>query len=203
MTIGVLEGTLADTVEARRFKINIEGGDEGPGGPGGVGGAGGAGGPHGNDYVDGELVCGTGRNGSTRAQGQPGAVGPEGNEGSEGSMYFFEFTEESWNEQLTRPWLYELTPSDVFPGDELIITGTRFADTDRVVINGLSLNPTINADESLSVTIPSNISGGEKDAYVRRFDGDESNFLRLWVKPRLDALPAAAGQNRADSILRS
>jgi len=100
-------------------------------------------------------------------------------------MYFFEFTEESWNEQLTRPWLYEPTPSDIFPGGGLIITGTRFADTDRVVINGLSLNPTINADESLSVTIPANIPGREKDVYVRRFDGDQSNYLRLWQISRL------------------
>jgi hypothetical protein len=52
------------------------------------------------------------------------------------------------------------------------------------------LNPTINADETITVTVPANISGGEKDLYVRRFDGDESNHLRFWVKPRLDILPS-------------
>lgn len=190
IAIGVLEGTLASTVEARAFKIKNQGGQAGRGGDGGGGGLGGAGGPHGNDWVDGEIVCGTGVNGTHGAQGQPGPVGNDGRIGADGSLRFFEFTEESWNEQLTRPWLYELTPSQAFPEAVVIITGTRFADTDRVVIDGVTRSITINADESISFTLPLNIAGGEKDLYVRRFDGDESNHLRLWVKPRLDVLPA-------------
>lgn len=190
VAIGVLEGTLATTVQARAFKIKNQGGQAGRGGDGGAGGSGGSGGPFGNDYVDGEIVCGTGVNGTHGAQGQPGPAGNDGRLGSDGSLRFFEFTEESWNEQLTRPWLYELTPSQAFPAGEIIVTGTRFADTDRVVIDGVTRSITINADESISFTLPLNISGGEKDVFVRRFDGDESNHLRLWVKPRLDVLPA-------------
>lgn len=189
ISIGVLEGTLASSVEARAFKIKNQGGPAGRGGDGGYGGYGGYGGPHGNDYKDGELVCGTGRNGSNGAQGQPRAVGHDGYPGNDGTLRFFEFTEESWDEQLTRPWLFEMTPTHVFPGDTINITGTRFADTDRVIIDGISLNPVIEADESLTVTLPVNVNGGEKNLYVRRYDGDESNHLRFWVKPRLDILP--------------
>ena len=189
ISIGVLEGTLASTVEARAFRIRNERGAPGDGGDGGPGGQGGNGGPHGNDWVDGELVCGTGRDGADRLQAQPGPEGHRGNEGTDGRLRFFEFTEESWNEQLTRPWLYSMTPTHAFPGDEINIVGTRFADTDRVIIDGLSLYPTIEADESLTVTLPNNVSWGEKTLLVRRHDGDESNLLRFWVKPRLDALP--------------
>lgn len=191
VAIGVLEGTLATTVTARAFKIGNQGGQPGRGGDGGPGGMGGAGGTHGNDYVDGEEVCGDGVDGTRGAQGQPGAAGPDGRAGQSGTLSFFEFTEESWNEQLTRPWLYELTPVQAFPGNTLNITGTRFADTDRVVLDTFTLTPTILADESLAVTIPTTITGGEKEVFVRRFDGTESNRLRLWIKPQLDAIAAA------------
>lgn len=188
ISIGVLEGTLASSVTARAFKIKNQGGQPGRGGDGGSGGLGGAGGTHGNDYVDGEEVCGDGVDGTHGAQGQPGAAGPDGRLGQDGTLNFFEFTEESWNEQLTRPWLYELTPTQVFPGNTLNITGTRFADTDRVILDTFTLVPSILADESITVTVPTTITGGQKDLYVRRFDGAESNRLRVWVKPQLEAI---------------
>jgi len=189
VAIGVLQGTLASTVQARAFKIQNQRGQEGRGGDGGSGGYGGTGGLHGNDYVDGGEVCGTGVNGDTGDRGQPGATGHDGHEGGDGSLRFFEFTEENWIAQLTRPWLYELTPSLAFPGDEVIITGTRFADNDRVIVDGQSHAITINADESASFVLRTNMTGGEKDLYVRRHDGDESNHMRLWIKPRLHSLP--------------
>ena len=188
ISIGVLEGTLASSVTARAFKIKNQGGQPGRGGDGGSGGFGGAGGTHGNDYVDGEEVCGNGVDGTHGAQGQPGAAGTDGRPGQDGTLNFFEFTEESWNEQLTRPWLYELTPLQAFPGNTLTITGTRFADTDRVILDAYTLVPMILADESISVTVPTGITGGQKDIFVRRFDGVESNRLRVWVKPQLEAV---------------
>jgi hypothetical protein len=195
ISIGVLEGTLAASVTARAFKIKNQGGQPGRGGDGGSGGSGGLGGTHGNDYVDGEEVCGNGVDGTRGAQGQPGAVGADGRPGQDGTLNFFEFTAESWDEQLTRPWLYELTPVQVFPGHTLTLTGTRFADTDRVILDAYTLVPTILADESISVTVPTGISGGQKDIYVRRFDGAQSNRLRVWVKPQLAAVtdPVAPG----------
>jgi hypothetical protein len=188
VAIGVLEGTLAATVTARAFRIKNQGGAVGRGGNGGFGGAGGRGGSFGNDYHDGELVCGDGLNGTDGAQGQRGTDGADGRLGQDGTLNFFEFTEESWNEQLTKPWLYELSPVEIFPGNTLTITGTRFADTDRVILPGYSLMPTILPDESISVTVPLSISGGEKELFVKRFDGAESNRLRLRIKPQLDAV---------------
>ena len=191
ISIGVLEGTLASSVTARAFRIKDQGGQPGRGGDGGFGGAGGIGGTHGNDFVDGEEVCRNGVDGSNGALGQPGSVGVDGRVGLDGTLNFFEFTEESWNEQLTRPWLYELTPVQVFPGNTLNITGTRFADSDRVILETFTLVPVIQADESITVTVPVNITGGEKDLFVRRFDGTESNRLRVWIKPQLNAITGA------------
>lgn len=195
ISIGVLENTLASSVTARAFRIKNQGGQRGRGGDGGFGGAGGIGGRHGNDFVDGQEVCGNGVDGANGALGQPGSVGVEGRSGQDGTLNFFEFTEESWNEQLTRPWLYELTPVQCFPGNTLNITGTRFADSDRVILENFTLVPVIQADESITVTVPVNITGGEKDLFVRRFDGTESNHLRVWIKPQLNAItaPVVAG----------
>lgn len=200
ISIGVLQGTLASSVEARSLKMKNQGGNAGMGGDGGNGGIGGYGGSHGNDWKDGKLVCGTGKNGSEGAQGQPGSDGLDGNQGIDGAMNFFEFTEYSWNEQFTKPWLYELTPHHIFPGDSLTITGTRFTDRDRVFIGNISLNPRINADDSITVDLPNNISGGEKDLFVCRFDGEESNHLRFWVKPSLDILPSELVPNMTVTI---
>lgn len=186
VSIGVLEGTLAESVQARAFRIKNQGGDGGNGGDGGSGGLGGNGGTHGNDYVDGHEVCGNGVDGTHGAQGQPGTDGSDGRSGQDGTLNFFEFTEESWNEQLTRPWLYELTPTEVFPERDIVITGTRFADTDRIVFDGIELTPRELPDESVEITIPWNTSGGEKELYVKRFNGVQSNRLRCWVKPWLD-----------------
>lgn len=188
ISIGVLEGTLASSVTARQFKIKNQGGQPGRGGDGGPGGQGGVGGTHGNDYVDGQEVCGNGVDGTHGSQGQPGPVGADGRLGQDGTLRFFEFTEESWNEQLTRPWLYEVTPHQAFPGNTLTITGTRFADADRVIIGNHRLIPHVLPDESIEVTLPTTIEGGEKTLYVQRFDGVQSNALRFWVKPQLHAL---------------
>jgi hypothetical protein len=190
VTIGVLEGTLASAVTARAFRIKNQGGQPGRGGQGGPGGTGGRGGPHGNSFVDGDEVCTGGVDGANGARGQPGRVGPDGRAGSDGTLRFFEFTQEAWDEQLTRPWLHEVTPTQAFPGASLIIKGSKFADTDRVVLDGQVLTPTLRADQGLDVLLPENSSGGEKELFVRRHDGSESNRLRLWIKPRLDTSPS-------------
>jgi hypothetical protein len=72
----------------------------------------------------------------------------------------------------------------------LTLRGSRFSSNDRVIIDSASLTPTVNADESISVTLPLNTTGGEKTVYVRRQDGTESNRDSLWVKPQLDPLAA-------------
>lgn len=187
ITIGVLQGTLASTVTSKSFKIKNQGGSKAQGGDGGAGGAGGSGGSAGIGET-----CKDAQHGRPGAQGQPGARGPQGHQaGMDGEISLFEFTESAWNELLTRPWITQLVPSDVFPGDSLTLRGSRFVETDRVVLGSTTLAPTVNADESISIAVPVNTPGGETPVYVRRADGTESNRLMLGVKPRLEMLPGS------------
>lgn len=193
ITIGVLEGTLAETVTERAFKIKNQGGARGQGGEGGPGGAGGKGGRAGIGET-----CRDAQHGRNGAQGQPGPRGAQGtNVGIDGQMEFFEFDEDAWNEMLTRPWISELTPSEVFPGDTLIIRGSRFVSGDRVLLGSTTLVPTIHPDERISVTVPTSIAGGRHAVVLRRPDGTESNRLEVGVKPRLDAVPPFLTPNTA------
>jgi hypothetical protein len=186
ITIGVLEGTLAATVTNKSFKIKDQGGQRGPGGAGGFGGGGGFGGRAGIGET-----CKDAQHGRDGAQGQPGPAGSQGfNLGIDGEIQLFEFSEDAWDELLTRPWISELVPTEAFPGDQLTIRGSRFTPADRVLVGTATLSPTINADESVSVTIPMTIGGGNKPVVVRRPDGTESNRLNVGIKPQLAALPA-------------
>lgn len=186
--IGVLDGTLAPTATAGQFHWKNQGGQKGRGGDPGQGGAGGRGGSAG--YT---THCEKAKNGHNGAQGQPGSVGADGSyAGSDGINQFFEFSEDAWDDMLTRPWITEISPNEVFPGNSIKIKGSRFSNNDRVIIQGVAtLVPVINPDESLTVTLPSNISGGTKQIYVKRaFDNTESNRIPVRVKPQLDTLPA-------------
>jgi hypothetical protein len=184
ITIGVLENTLAATVMNQPIKLKNSGAAPGQGGMGGPGGSGGAGGWSGVGET-----CHDANNGHPGAQGQPGAAGAQGaHTGNDGYLEFFEFTQDAWEDMLTRPWLTDVSPAYAFPGDVLTLRGSRFSSNDRVYIDSTSLAPTINADESISVTLPLNTTGGEKAVYIRRQDGTESNRDRLFVKPRLDEL---------------
>ncbi|MCX6213075.1 IPT/TIG domain-containing protein [Spirosoma sp.] len=188
IVIGVLDGTLAATVSAAQFQWKNQGGQRGNGGQPGAGGAGGRGGRSGVGET-----CKDANDGHAGAQGQPGAAGGQGsNAGMDASNSFFQFTQDAWDDLMTRPFITEITPQDVFPGNTILIRGNRFADTDRVVIDGVAtLVPTLNADESISVTVPNGITGGAKSVFVRRAaDGTESNRIPIYIKPLLDVLPA-------------
>lgn len=186
ITVGVLEGTLESTVTANIFRVKNQGGPAGRGGDGGPGGLGGRGGRSGAGET-----CTDADDGRDGARGQPGRTGEDGPaSGSDGYLDFFEFDEDAWEELFTRPWLTEVVPEYVFPGDTLTLTGSRFTPSDRVHVGSHALPPTVNADESISVTIPDTIEGGEKTVVVRRPDGTESNRLRLWVKPQLQPFDA-------------
>lgn len=184
ITIGTLQGTLATTVTSKSFKLKNQGGQPGDGGDGGQGGFGGRGGRSGN----GEC-CTDARNGHNGAQGQPGRVGSKGQlPGTDGEISFFEFSEDAWNQLLTRPWLSQLTPTDAFPGDTLTLRGSAFTTNDHVILDGTPFTPTVNLDQSISITIPMTIDGGQKTVTVRRSDGTESNRLTVNIKPQLDAV---------------
>lgn len=184
ITIGVLEETLESTVTSRAFKIKNQGGQRGRGEEGGPGGAGGRGGRSGVGET-----CQDAENGHDGATGQPGPMGQDGSiPGIDGEIAFFEFTQSAWDELLTRPWLSEVSPSEAFPGDSLTLRGSRFSSSDWVMVGTKQLTPTINADESISVNIPIDMSGGETVTYLRRTDGTESNRRTIWIKPQLDPI---------------
>jgi hypothetical protein len=191
ISIGVLTGTLANTVVNKSFRIKNQGGRKVSGGPGGAGGSGGSGGASGNGET-----CHSAKNGHAGAQGQPGAQGPGGSsDGSDAQVTFFEFTQAAWDDLMTRPWITQVTPPEAFPGDTLIVHGSRFTSADRVVVANVPLALTINPDESASITIPLTIGGGEQQVFVRRADGIESNRVNLGIKPELDPVsdPLAQG----------
>jgi hypothetical protein len=194
LTIGVLDGTLEAAVTNRAFRIKNQGGQKGRGGDGGAGGNGGRGGRSGVGET-----CKDAREGRNGAQGQPGRVGDDGAAlGIDGEVQFFEFTQEAWDDLLTRPWLSEVVPGQAFPGDRLTLRGSRFSSNDRVILGGVSLVPTINADESISVNVPLTLGGGTQTVYVRRADATESNRRTLWIKPQLD--PITGGLNPAATV---
>jgi hypothetical protein len=188
IVVGVLDGTLDATITAGQFHWKNQGGQKGKGGPVGNGGMGGFGGRSGNGET-----CHGANNGHNGAQGQPGSVGPDGSIiGNDSADSFFEFSQEAWDELLTRPFVTEISPVDVFPGNPITIKGSKFTHTDTVFVGIIPLTPTVNADESISVTIPLTIDGGGKSVYVRRAaDGTESNHMQIQVKPQLDVLPAS------------
>lgn len=187
ISIGVLNGTLESTVTAKKFKWKNQGGQPGTGGLGGNGGDGGVGGRSGND----PDYCQNASDGHVGSPGQRGFDGERGyNNGTDGENEFFQFTEDAWEEQLTRPFITSLSVYDVFPGDVLTVRGTRFTSNDRVIFdNTISLTPTINADESLSVIIPAETSGGTKSLFVKRAsDNIDSNRVNIRIKPQLDVM---------------
>lgn len=137
ISIGVLTGTLANTVVNKSFKIKNQGGRKAQGGPGGSGGSGGSGGRSGNGET-----CTSADNGHNGAQGQPGSQGNIGlADGTDAQVTFFEFTQAAWDDLMTRPWITQLTPPEAFPGDTLTVRGSRFTANDRVVLGGSALAP--------------------------------------------------------------
>lgn len=176
----VLDESLSALTTSNAFTPNLSGGAGGPGGDGGGRGEGGRGGRHGA-----RGPCSGGKDG---AQGQPGNVGARGAAGAKGSdakMQIMTVTEESWNEQLTKPWLYNLVPNHALPGSTVILKGSRFADTDVVRIGTTTVTGRLRADEALDVTLPGSLAGGMHELYLRRHDGQESNRLRLGIRPEI------------------
>ena len=105
----------------------------------------------------------------------------------DGTLNFFEFTEESWNEQLTGRGS---TNSPRYRPSR----GTRehhgHAFRGYRPCHPRCVHP--RADDSRRREhlgdSADGITGRQKDIFVRRFDGVESNRLRVWVKPQLEAV---------------
>ncbi|MDQ3276909.1 MAG: hypothetical protein M3Q06_01200, partial [Bacteroidota bacterium] len=185
IVVGVLDGTLSTTVSAGQFQWKNQGGQKGRGGPGGNGGFGGVGGRSGNGET-----CQSARDGHNGAQAQPGAAGVDGSRlGLDGADLFFQFSEEDWDELLTRPFITEIAPVEVFPGNDITIKGSKFTATDTVMVGSIALSPRVNPDESISVTNPATTGGGTRSVMVKRAsDGTESNPIPIRIKPQIDVM---------------
>jgi Concanavalin A-like lectin/glucanases superfamily len=204
VTIAVLEDKAADIFKGGPFTPLFNGGAAGRGGDGGDGGKGGAGGRPGPTEV-----CRAGRKGDDGSQGQPGSDGPDGKAGNEGDLDIVEIDEAAWTEQLTKPWLTHLTPTSAFPGTNITLRGSSFAADDSVVLREDSSDgkaPTesiaphvLRKDGGVDFALPSDTRGGERSVYVRRAGGQESNRLRVGIRPHLDVAPATLS---ADSDVR-
>ena len=75
-------------------------------------------------------------------------------------------TQEEWDEQLTRPWLFDVTPDAVFPGTTVVFKGSRFTDTDRLVIAGEEVDGTLRADGGMDVVVPEHLNGGRHEVFT-------------------------------------
>ncbi|WP_298707255.1 IPT/TIG domain-containing protein [Chitinophaga sp.] len=185
--IGVPDGMLEKSISDSPFTPRIDGGDAGDGGVGGDGGPGGRGGKSGNIGA-----CRTGRDGQTGALGQPGKTGPKGKSaGRNGTLEFFTFSEDEWEELLSRPFITEVEPAYTFPGNKITISGTAFVKGDKVVMeNAGVLKATLNPDQSLTATVPAKAKAGRQVLRVlRQSDNIYSNPYAVWVKPRIDKVP--------------
>ena len=204
-------GELEDTIEAQRFKAKNTAGQPGDGGICGTPGLGGGGGSGSTDWGDGE-------DGNTGLQGRPRAgsdfnsdleerTGDRGEvwEGQTGDGWWDlkEVTEEEFEEQLNRPWLTFITPTSLFPGDELTLYGARFASTDRVYIGPYNCTPAMTSSETMiTVMVPDteNITIGIHDVYRVRNDGRESNRMPLEIKPQILTWPTKARFNETITL---
>lgn len=185
ISIGVLQGTLEGTVTNNSFRWKNQGGQPGQGGAGALGGDGGLGGRSGND----KDYCHNARNGDVGANGQRGYDGQAGyNHGLDGVNEFFQFSLDAWNEQLTRPFITSVSTYEAFPGDTIVVKGTTFANSDKVIFDGsIELQHHVNADGSMNVVLPLDTSGGSKALFILRVaDNFESNRVNIRIKPQLD-----------------
>ena len=197
VTLAVLPDTLAELTTSNAFSLKTEGGNPGQGGLGGAPGEGGQGGRRGASE---DNCCTHSRDGSKGSRGSSGAEGQPGARGSDANTRILVVTEEAWDEQLTKPWVTQLTPSTAFPGTTLIVRGSRFADTDKVVFGATAVGATLRADGGLDVVLPTGTAGGTHNVFVRRHDGQESNRVRVTVRPQLETAPSTVAPGTAATV---
>lgn len=169
------------------WSINISGGPGGDPGPGGSGGAYGQGGQAGTPGGAGQ--CNKYPPGS---QGQMGGVGNAGGDGSAGNSGLITpdiITPAEWEQELTLPHLYTITPSQGFAGTAISGTGNNFGPGDTALINGQTVPAIFPGAGQVNLTIPSNQSSGYITVAIHRTaDGAVSSPVNFNVLPSLSAL---------------
>jgi len=182
------------------FLVHAAGGRNGYGGKGGKGGKGGRGGHHGKDRHWPHCPTDFGQDGQP---GPDGASGHRGEEGSPGKLRQHPFSfqvieEEDFLTALSKPAIHSLTPYEVRQGDTVTVSGTRFSDTDVVVLNGVECATTVSSD-TLITFIVGNVSGGNSFVQVKQSDGTLSNKVSIQILPTIDYIVSEFGEIRSDS----
>ncbi|MGH9519878.1 MAG: hypothetical protein ACRD2D_09510, partial [Terriglobales bacterium] len=175
------------------------------GGPGGIpglpgsGGAGGAGGYPGDPSPGG--ACSKANGGANGAPGAAGRAGMEGPTGGGGTITPTIITSEEWYEELTKPWLETLNPSQGPPGTAVTAVGLNIEAGDSVTVNGQNVAATSPAAGQLHFSIPDPVAGGSASVAIRRAsDGLESNAMNFSVQPLIASSSANGGYTPGDTI---
>ena len=135
-------------------------------------------------------MCDGGVTGHRGYDGATGPTGPAGSPGTVASTRILTITEADWNEELTRPWLTQISPHAAYPGTPLVISGARFVAGDQLIIDGAVVAWSLRPDGAVGATLPVSSTGGAKQVYMRRGDGSESNRLSINVLPQILTGPA-------------
>lgn len=169
------------------WNINVSGGPGGDPGPGGSGGGYGQGGQAGTPGGAGE--CNKYPPGTQGQMGTLGGGGGDGPAGNNGLMTPDIITEQEWEEELTLPYLYTITPSQGFAGTAISGTGINFGPGDGALVNGQSVAATFPAGGQVNLTIPGNQAAGFITVAIRRaLDGAVSSPVNFNVLPSIGAL---------------
>ena len=169
------------------WSINIAGGPGGDPGPGGAGGGFGQGGQAGTPGGAGQCnKYGPGAQGQTGGAGGAGGDGPAGNNGLITPDII---TQQEWEDELTLPFLYTITPTQGFAGTAITGTGINFGPGDSALVNGQTVPATFPAADQVKLTIPATLAGGFATVAIRRAaDGAVSSPVNFNVLPSIGAL---------------
>lgn len=169
----------------RGFTARIDPGASGAGGQGGARGARGAGGHRGNDN---DCPPAQPRNpGPEGAEGVAGEPGATPGERKPGELAFAVVTPNQFNQQLTKPAIFNLEPRRARQGETVTVHGARFRADDVVLIGNVKGKVTPLGESTKAVIVPA-VTGGNQPVVVRRADGRKSNAGTLHVYPTLAPL---------------
>jgi len=175
--------------------ISVDGGNAGAGGEAARPGEGGPGGQKGDKL---HSVCSNnnrqdGRKGNT---GASGSRGPEGNKGLllTNSIRYAAIDPSDFYIELTKPAVVSVSPKSAFVGDTVSVNGLRFAQGDKVFLEGydgqinVPCATTFVSETLLTFTVP-RVPGGFEMLEVVQVDNTRSSSRgTLLVSPRIEAI---------------
>jgi lysophospholipase L1-like esterase len=175
--------------------ISVDGGNAGAGGDAGRPGEGGPGGQKGDKL---HSVCpnNSRQDGTKGNTGASGARGPDGQKGLmlNNSIRYSAIDPSDFLIELAKPAIVSLTPQTAFVGDTISVNGLRFAQGDKVFIEGfdgqinVACATTFVSQTLLTFKVPS-VPGGYALLEVVQTDGTRSSSRgTLLIRPRIDAV---------------